>query len=580
MAGQRAPHQKLAYALIFLLAMREVTAARDSFQAQSVAAAVGSGLRAADAENARRDAVTDSGEFWVRTMWARGEADSLTWKSGLISFRFADGVGREPSKYLEVTGMDSKYRIMPDAVVLNQNIEGMAVLGIIGWQAYDASKRQWGESQYSKKKSLFLRTELNAWVGMTKDTFLGPNAGLRAYQAPKEKTEEKAKFYYLNEKGVQKSVDADDIMMHTPRHEQMSLQVPGQAATVLARPDRELMALIDAMLGEASCMGKDSKCAFRCFYDVEHEVCGPVAFCQPVASGAASHVLAPFGDQQKCAAVGGRTHDVADQVLASSGMASLKTKALDVVDRLAASEAVTWSSSGRSSLKASVALWMEAADLLNVFETLPTRLTPESGNFPLAARRASDTDMKHWRRRPDKLTISQYNAAASAPISSVRGTTDYSVPARLHSELVDFVIKRPSILMSYVKSETQEKCLLLDKTAADRAQTETFVKYFLKVPGHNSEDLRSVSLGLPEHCQEYLAGIDGSDVESLSQDAAAGEEALGSEHSSFAEIKSVRLSRALSDASLLEMGADASSEESEAVRQRFVIIASIIVGLV
>ena len=47
--------------------------------------------------------------------------------------------------------MDSKYRIMPDAVVLNQNIEGMAVLGIIGWQAYDASKRQWGESQYSKK---------------------------------------------------------------------------------------------------------------------------------------------------------------------------------------------------------------------------------------------------------------------------------------------------------------------------------------------------------------------------------------------------------------------------------------------
>ncbi|CAJ1388430.1 unnamed protein product, partial [Effrenium voratum] len=513
MAGQRAPHQKLAYALIFLLAMREVTAARDSFQAQSVAAAVGSGLRAADAENARRDAVTDSGEFWVRTMWARGEADSLTWKSGLISFRFADGVGREPSKYLEVTGMDSKYRIMPDAVVLNQNIEGMAVLGIIGWQAYDASKRQWGESQYSK-------------------------------------------------------------------HEQMSLQVPGQAATVLARPDRELMALIDAMLGEASCMGKDSKCAFRCFYDVEHEVCGPVAFCQPVASGAASHVLAPFGDQQKCAAVGGRTHDVADQVLASSGMASLKTKALDVVDRLAASEAVTWSSSGRSSLKASVALWMEAADLLNVFETLPTRLTPESGNFPLAARRASDTDMKHWRRRPDKLTISQYNAAASAPISSVRGTTDYSVPARLHSELVDFVIKRPSILMSYVKSETQEKCLLLDKTAADRAQTETFVKYFLKVPGHNSEDLRSVSLGLPEHCQEYLAGIDGSDVESLSQDAAAGEEALGSEHSSFAEIKSVRLSRALSDASLLEMGADASSEESEAVRQRFVIIASIIVGLV
>ena len=195
--------------------------------------------------------------------------------------------------------------------------------------------------QHGRKKSLFLRTELNAWVGMTKDTFLGPNAGLRAYQAPKEKTEEKAKFYYLNEKGVQKSVDADDIMMHTPRHEQMSLQVPGQAATVLARPDRELMALIDAMLGEASCMGKaslgestgsqmwfwfalaqtfsgfgtpeDSKCAFRCFYDVEHEVCGPVAFCQPVASGAASHVLAPFGDQQKCAAVGGRTHDVADQ---------------------------------------------------------------------------------------------------------------------------------------------------------------------------------------------------------------------------------------------------------------------------
>ena len=144
-----------------------------------------------------------------------------------------------------------------------------------------------------------------------------------------------------------------------------------------------------------------------------------------VRVNSAADVLAPFGGEQKCRAVGGDTHEEADRVLAVEGLGKLKEMAVNVSQRLSDSEAVSWSSSGRSSLKASVALWLEAADLLNVLvarhvsivwfvflvcelcecdfseETLPLRLGKNAGEFELAARRAAETDLKHWRRRPD-----------------------------------------------------------------------------------------------------------------------------------------------------------------------------------
>ena len=94
-------------------------------------------------------------------------------------------------------------------------------------------------------------------------------------------------------------------------------------------------------------------------------------------------------------------------------------------------------------------------------------------------------------------------------------------------------------------------------------ETQQLRKYFLKVPGYNSDDLASVRLGLPDHCQEFLAGMDKLDVEHLSQDVATGlggigiqflptsllqfvflggEKMLEPDSPSFGELKSKRLS--------------------------------------
>ena len=62
-------------------------------------------------------------------------------------------------------------------------------------------------------------------------------------------------------------------------------------------------------------MGKPSTCAFRCFYDSEKDVCGPSHFCEKVGSSPADN-LAPFGDQQKCKALGASDHEAADLVIA------------------------------------------------------------------------------------------------------------------------------------------------------------------------------------------------------------------------------------------------------------------------
>ncbi|CAE7788997.1 unnamed protein product [Symbiodinium sp. CCMP2456] len=584
--GRQVGHQRLACALIFMLCVREVAAARDAFQVQQMAAYVGSTLRAGDAHTEWRSAVAEAGEFSIKTMWSLGEADSLRWAEANITFRFAGG--SHPT-HVEVAGLDTVYRIMPDAVVGNQEIDGMAVMAIAGWQAYDISAGKWGASEYSKKRALFFRTEMNPSVGLTKKTWLGLGhiAGLRVYQRAKTKETGDETMYYINEHGKMKSIDVDDVTQHPAEHEQLGLYMSGSEKGVFKRPDKELMAMVDGMLGETSCLGKASKCAFRCFYDSEKDVCGPVAFCEKTRADSAEDVLAPFGGQQKCRAVGGDTHEEADRVLAVEGLGKLKEMAINVTERLSESEAVSWSSSGRSSLKASVALWLEAADLLNVLETLPLRLGENSGGFKLAARRAADTDLKHWRRRPDPLTIDEYEAAAKASLSFVAASRGYSVAAKLHSELVSFVVKRPSLLMHYTKSESDDKCILSDKTASDRAQVTTFVNYFMKVPGYNADDLQSVRLDLPEHCQDFLAGMDKLDVERNAQDASEGEKLL-SPGASFGELRSERLSSAIRPFSV-EAGSSAFQSSAEhfdfagteaEAQQKFVIIASIIVGLV
>ena len=158
-------------------------------------------------------------------------------------------------------------------------------------------------------------------------------------------------------------------------------------------------------------------------------------------------------------------------------------------------------------------------------ETLPLRLGKKSGDFELAARRAAETDLKHWRRRPDSRKqrrlqgfarvckerrllpgreASNASCAFRIPYQSrIRGccegspvlrqgfaallrcsevvarrdrkklqyTTVLPTQKRLgllcfsttrHSELVSFVVKRPSLLMHYTKSESDDKCILSD----------------------------------------------------------------------------------------------------------------------
>ena len=42
------------------------------------------------------------------------------------------------------------------------------------------------------------------------------------------------------------------------------------------------------------------------------------------------------------------------------------------------------------------------------------------------------------------------------------------------------------------------------------------------MPGYNADDLQSVRLDLPDHCQDFLAGMDKLDVEKNAQDASEG----------------------------------------------------------
>ena len=185
------------------------------------------------------------------------------------------------TRYVEVAGLDTLYRIMPDAVVLNQQIDGMAVMAVVGWQAYDKSSHTWGSSEYAKKRAIFFRTEMNPSVGVTTSSFWGRLAGLKVYRTKaKDKSDDEVQMYYINENGKMKFIDQDDVTQRLPEHEELEFYMPGYAAGVFTRPDRELMGMVDGMLGETSCLGSPSKCAFRCFYDSERDVCGPTGFCR------------------------------------------------------------------------------------------------------------------------------------------------------------------------------------------------------------------------------------------------------------------------------------------------------------
>ncbi|CAE7311382.1 unnamed protein product, partial [Symbiodinium sp. CCMP2456] len=464
----------LACAFIFLLAMGEVSAAREKFTTAHAVKIVGTAREESSAQHQQQKLVTDAGSFSISTMWASGKQSSLQWLSANVTFHIHGYKEEESPPYIEIDGLDTRYRILPDAVVATEKINGMQTMWIVGWQ---------DEVDFHERKS---------------------------YDA------------------------------------KMELQVPGEAPKPLTRPDRELMALVDGMLGEVSCMGKPSTCAFRCFYDSENDVCGPSHFCEKVGSGPADN-LAPFGAEQKCKALGAADHEAADLEIAKK-LEDMKREMLDLAEKMEQSPAISEESSSRSSLKASAAMFQEVTQMLDVVEAFPMRLAPEAGDFTRAAARAAKTDMKHWRGRPDRLTIPQYKKAGQASIADVRDSQDFSVPAKLHSTLVDYVKKRPNMLIQFLKQETHDKCSL---SAADdrRAQLETFADYFLSVPGHNLNDLKDVSQGIPTPCRDFLLNEGETDIQSLIQSAEEGKQLLSNSTSAgadgFIQVKSDRLARAL-----------------------------------
>lgn len=570
-----------------MLAMRDVSAARETFHAGKAAQIVGNTTKESSDRHQQLEKVFDAGSFSISTMWAMGKQSSLHWLAANVTFRFKE---HESPPYIEIDGLDTRYRILPDAVVALQRIDGMPTILITGWQAYRDNKGRFGSSHYSKDEALWIRTETNPVVGVTTEGVFsellpfGRDAGHKVYE---HKEGSKIIRYFMNSWGTQKIAEEDEVEFHsTKSHDIMELHVPGEDPKQMAKPDRDLMLLVDGMLGEMSCMGKPSTCAFRCFYDSENDVCGPSHFCEKVGSSPADN-LAPFGSEQKCKAVGGPTHEAADGKITRK-LEEIKRDVLDLTEKLERSPAISESDSGRSSLKETSALVQEANQMLNIMETFPTRLVPEAGDFPEAAKRAAQTDMKHWRRGRDRLTIQQYREAASKSISAVRSEKSYSVPAKLHNTLVDFIKKRPHLLIRFLKHETNDKCVLSDKTDSDRERLGTFLNYYMSVPGYSTNDLKDVTLDLPAHCQDYLVSEEAADPESIVQTAGEAQQILSNSTSSGSEggllqVKSERLARALGPdgTSFLQSGtsSDFAADESDRAQEVFFIIACIVVCL-
>eukprot|EP00439_Symbiodinium_sp_Y106_P052851 s63_g7.t1 len=509
---RRSARQNLALAFIFMLAIRDVSAAREGFQAAQMVSLSANTMEQSSKFHENLADLTEGGSFSLQTMWAKGKENpllgDLTWTNASITFSYASGGIGEPEKYVVITGMDRMYRILPDAVVMTKELKTMAVVGISGWQAFQQGI--WGSSHYGKDDLLWIRTEINPIIGVTTRSMIPPrHAGYPVYRKGSEKP------YYLH-KGVQSTISIDEVKMaseQTPS--EVHMQVQGHSTKPLNAPDRQIVALVDAMLGQSSCLNNPSQCAYRCFYNAGEDKCGPVAFCTKVTKGESPSPLAPFGDKQKCKAVGGSSHEAADATIVSEAIPTLKSMALDVVKKLEDMPAV--SKASKSNMKKTAKLWEEAwlclmtpalegeaAEVLQVFETLPARTDPEVGKFTAAHDRASQMDMKHWRHRKDRLTTAEYNAAAKRSVAELRDSTQFSVPAKLHSELVDFMLKRPTIIIETAKLESREKCVLKDESDAEKRQLTLFVKYFMKVPGFNGGDLDGQTLDLPEHCQDYL----------------------------------------------------------------------------
>ena len=201
--------QRLACAFIFMLAMRDVSAARESFHAAKAAQIVGNNLKESSDRHQQQEKVADAGSFSISTMWARGKHNSLDWLSANVTFRFKE---HESPPYVEIDGLDTKYRILPDAVVGMQRIDGMPTILITGWQAWRDNKGRFGSSHYSKDEALWIRTETNPVVGVTTENIFsellpfGRDEGHKVYE---HKEGSKIIRYFINSRGTQKIAEED-----------------------------------------------------------------------------------------------------------------------------------------------------------------------------------------------------------------------------------------------------------------------------------------------------------------------------------------------------------------------------------
>ena len=543
MVRSSSARQNLAWAFIFLLAMQDVHAARDSYLAAELASLSSLSAEAKQEYEDKKAAVMASGAFSITTMWAKGDPSSSAWANATVRFEYTAGGSGEPAQYVSMLGLDRPYRLLPDGSVVSKEVNGMHMLAFVGWQALDTDKNQWGPSNYEKNKALFLRTEMNPTIGVTASALGGfwRSGGLTVYQSKKPGSE----AYYFDSKGKMQTVGDSGITKSTPvPAEPLMMKIAGEPDKAFKKANRDLMLAVDAMLGQSSCMNSPSKCAFRCMYDSEKDRCGPTGFCQKLDATDGPSVLAPFGQQQKCKAVGADSHEAADGVLTTQ-VEAMKTKALDLSKQLEESPEVTKSSASKSTMEHTAGLWQEATDLMNVLETMPARLGPDSGKFTNAGARASEPDFKTWKHGAHPLTPAQYDEAHSQSVNALRRSNSHSVVAKLHSELVDFMIKRPTVLIESVKAQSSKKCQLTDKDAAGKNQISKFAKYFLKAPGYNPSDLQRAHVDLPEHCQEYLASMGEVDPEEMASSIEATEEAVENP-AALLQKKSKHLHNALS----------------------------------
>ncbi|CAE7526259.1 unnamed protein product [Symbiodinium sp. CCMP2456] len=187
----------------------------------------------------------------------------------------------------------------------------MQTMWIVGWQAKRTNG--FGSSHYSKDEALYFRTEKNPVVGQTKAGIFR-SAGHPIYE---HKEGDKIFRYFFNRKGTQRTVDEDAWL--APRR---------TFCLFLGEPDRELMSLVDAMLGQ--------------------DVCGPSHFCEKVGKHETQNNLAPFGAEQKCKAVGAADHEAADLEI-SKKLEDIKGSVLDLAEKMEQSEAIMEKDSSRSS---------------------------------------------------------------------------------------------------------------------------------------------------------------------------------------------------------------------------------------